>query len=296
MASSGLTPRDPRDGNNLDGRHLDLVDLPPNIAQRINFDSAAPRRLRNSTLPQELQSELRDLWNDIAADVYDEVAGLRRRKAFRRDVVERSLRRVAGRLLHAERVVIVTAVHYPVPGDSDLRHVALAGAGGAFAALTEEVAAFGSAGTATTVAIMAAVVGEIFESYVAASARTRQYLAAGRSPDPAAVITDLAEAAGYGRSAGRRASGRVAHDAATWLGEKLIARTAARFARGLIPLVGIGAGAGLSAFGVVRVTRLALRPVSEDEVMRLAEDIVADSDAYHADRQHFLAITESEEF
>jgi hypothetical protein len=292
MAPSDLTPAPGGSDSDLPVRHLVLGDLPPAVSERLSFDRAAPRRLRSNALPAEVQDELRDLWNSIAADIYDEVAGLRRHKAFRRDVVERSLRRVALRLLHAERVVIVTAVHYPVRGEGELRHVALAGAGGAAAAVAEEIAAFGSLGTATTVAIVAAVVGEVFESYVAASVRTRQYLAAGRSPDPAAVVTDLAEAAGYGESAGRRASARVAHDAASWLGERLITRTASRFTRGLVPVVGIGAGAGLSALGVLRVTRLPLRPVSQDEVIRLAEDVVADRDTYEDDRRRFLELTE----
>ena len=187
-------------------RHLQLADLPPAVAERISFDHAAPRRLRNDDLPTEIQEELRDLWNGIAADIYDEVAGLRRRKAFRRDTSSTPSVRVAGRLLQAERVVIVTAVHFPVPGEREWRHVAVAGAGGAVAAVAEEAAAIGSLGTATTVAIVAAVVGEVFESYVAASVRTRQYIAAGRSPDPAIIVTDLAEAAGFGESAGRRAS------------------------------------------------------------------------------------------
>jgi hypothetical protein len=271
MAPSDLTR--PDDGG---PRHLELVDLPPAIADRLSFERAAPRRLRNDQLPAEIQDELRDLWNGIAADIYDEVAGLRRRKSFRRENVERALRRVAGRLLQAERVVIVAAVHFPARGEREWRHVAMAGAGGAAAAAAEEAAAIGSLGTATTVAIVAAVVGEVFESYIAASVRTRQYIAAGRSPDPAAIVTDLAEAAGYGGSAGRRASARVAHDAASWLGEKLVTRTAVRFSRSLIPVVGVGAGAGISAFGVLRVTRLPLRPVSESEVVRLAEDVVAD--------------------
>ncbi len=275
-------------------RHLELADLPPAVAERLLFDNAAPRRLRNDGLPAEIQAELRDLWNGIAADIYDEVAGLRRRKAFRRETVEQALRRVAGRLLQAERVVIVTAVHFPVPGEREWRHVAMAGAGGAVAAVAEEAAAIGSLGTATTVAIVAAVVGEVFESYVAASVRTRQYISAGRSPDPAVIVTDLAEAAGFGESAGRRASARVAHDAASWLGEKLVTRTAVRFSRSLIPVVGVGAGAGISAFGVRRVTRLPLRPVSESEVVRLAEDVVADQqrEGYADARAAFLHLTD----
>jgi len=186
----------------------------------------------------------------------------------------------------------VTAVHYPVPGDREWRHVAVAGAGGATAAIAEEFAAVGSLGTATSVAITAAIVGEIFESYVAASVRSRQYLSAGRSPDPATVVTDLAEAAGYGESAGRRATQRVAHDAAAWLGEKLVTRTAMRFSRSLIPVVGVGAGAGISAYGVMRVTRLPLRPVSESEVRRLADDVVADHLSYEDDRRQFLELTD----
>ncbi|MGZ4681930.1 MAG: hypothetical protein ACXWBN_13320 [Acidimicrobiales bacterium] len=289
MASGDLSRADDRAP-----RHLELVDLPPAVAQRISFDHAAPRRLRNDDLPIEIQDELRDLWNGIAADIYDEVAGLRRRKAFRRENVEHALRRVSSRLLQAERVVIVTAVHFPVPGEREWRHVAVAGAGGAVAAVAEEAAAIGSLGTATTVAIVAAVVGEVFESYVAASVRTRQYIAAGRSPDPAAIVTDLAEAAGYGESAGRRASARVAHDAASWLGEKLVTRSAVRFSRSLIPVIGVGAGAGISALGVLRVTRLPLRPVSESEVVRLAEDVVADQrrGSYPEARDAFLHLTD----
>ena len=142
---------------------------------------------------------------------------------------------------------------------------------------------------------VSAVVGEVFETYVAASARTRQYRQAGRSPDPALVLVDLAEAAGYGDSAGRRATTRVAHDAASWLGQELVRRTASRFARSLIPVLGIGAGAGISAVGVHRVTRLPLRQVGEEEVLRLAEQVVADPDSYAAARDRFLAITEPDD-
>ena len=84
--------------------------------------------------------------------------------------------------------------------------MALAGLGGASAAAAEELALFGSFGTAAAVAILTAVVGEVFETYVAASARTREYQRAGRSPDPDVVLTDLAEAAGYATSVGRRAT------------------------------------------------------------------------------------------
>ena len=275
----------------LPARSLTLADLPPAVAARLEFAEAAPRRFRNDRLPAPVQAQLRQLWDEIVADLYHEVAGMRRTKAFGRREVERALRRVAERLEQAERAIIVTAVHFPLRGDKPWKHMVKAGAGGGTAAAVEEVAAFGTAGTATTIAIASAVVGEIFETYVAASARTRQDLEVQRSPDPAAVGTDLAEAAGYGESTGRIATGRVARDAASWLGQELVRRTASRFARGLVPVFGVGAGAGVSANGVRKVTRLPLRKVSEDEVLRLADQVRGDPDAYAEALDRFLALT-----
>lgn len=279
-------------GGDIPDRHRHLGDLPPALATRLAFDKAAPRRLRSERLPDEVTDELRDLWNGIVADVYDEVAGVRRGKAFSRQNVERVLRRVSDRLLQAERVIIVAGVHYPLRGEHAWKHVAVAGAGGGGSAVAEEVAAYASMGTATTVAIVSAVVGEVFETYVAASARTRQYRQAGRSPDPALVLVDLAEAAGYGDSAGRRATGHLAHDAAGWLGEQLVVRTASRFTRSLVPVFGVGMGAGISAVGVRKVTRLPMRPAAPDEILRLADEVMADPDSYPRDRDEFLVLTD----
>ena len=275
-------------------RHVELDSLPPAIAERLRFEKAAPRRLRSDALPDVVREELENLWDGIVADVYDEVAGLRKRKALSRDSVERALMRVADRLLQAERVVIVAGVHYPVAGTRPWKHVAVAGAGGGGAAAAQEVATFATFGTATTVAIVSAVVGEVFETYVAASARTRQYLEVQRLPDPATVVVDLAVAAGYGDSAGRRATVRAAQDAATWLGEQVVRRTATRFARSIVPVVGVGVGAGMSAFGVRRVTRLPLRPVSEVEVRRLAEEVLGDPESYAEARERFLHLADDD--
>ena len=101
-------------------------------------------------------------------------------------------------MLQAERVIIFAAVHFPLTSERPNRHLALAGLGGASAAAAEELAIVSSVGTAAAVAILTAVVGEVFETYVAASARTGEYRRAGRSPDPDIVLTDLAEPAGYG--------------------------------------------------------------------------------------------------
>ncbi len=271
-------------------RHLELGDLPPAVAERLRFEHAAPRRLRSDRLPEPVRDELAQLWDGVVADVYDEVAGLRRYRGLSSATVERVLRRVGDRVLQAERVIIFAAVHYPLTSDRGSRHIALAGVGGASAAAAEELALFGSVGTATAAAILTAVVGEVFETYVAASARTRAYQRAGRSPDPDVVMTDLAEAAGYATSVGRRATPAMARDAAAWLSDLILRRTAVRFSRALVPLAGVAIGAGMSMFNVRRVSRLTLRPPAPDEIIRLAEDIVSDRHAYDEARQRYLEV------
>lgn len=266
----------PRGPDGTPVRPLSLQDLPPAIAAKLQFDAAAPKRLRTADLPAPVAEELRQLWDGIVADVYDQVAGVSRRKALGRDQVQQVLQRVASRVVHAERVLIVAAVHAPVPASAEWKHVAMAGAGGAGAAFAEELAVLGSAGTAVTVAIVAAVAGEVLETYVAASARTVQYERAHRSPDAAIVVTDLAEAGGFGNSANRRANVRVVREAADWLGQQLIERTARRFARSLVPVVGVAIGGGTSAAGVRKVTKLPLRPPAKEELVRLAEDLLTD--------------------
>ena len=288
-------PPAPSRGPGIPARHLELSDLPPAVAERLTFDRAAPRRLRGDRLPAPLRDELAQLWDGIVADVYDEVTGLRRREALGTKSVERALRRVGDRILDAERVVIFTAVHHPMTRGRTGRHVALAGVGGASTAAAEEVAIVTSVGTAAAVAILTAVVGEVFETYVAASARTREYQKAGRSPDPDVVLTDLAESAGYASSVGRRASSSLAHDAAAWLSDLVIHRTATRFTRALVPVAGVALGAGLSMFNVRRVARLPLRPPAEEELLRLADDIMSDRHAYDEARRRFLQLPDSDD-
>jgi len=270
-------------------RHLELSDLPPAVARKVSFEHAAPRRLRSGRMPPPVRAELEQLWDGIVADVYDEVAGMRRHRALSSTTVERALRRVADRVLQAERVVIFAAVQHPMTSGRRGRHVALAGLGGASSAAAEELAVVTSAGTAAAVAILTAVVGEVFETYVAASARTREYQLAGRSPDPDLVLMDLAESAGYATSVGSRASSAMAHEAAAWIGELTITRTATRFTRGLVPVAGIAFGAGLSMFNVRRVAQAPLRPPSEEEIMRIARSIVDEGGTARFDQQGWNA-------
>jgi hypothetical protein len=268
-------------------RHLELRDLPPAVGERLAFDEAAPRRVRNERVPAEAREIFHEVWNDIVADVYDEMAGRSRKQLFDKDVINRVLQRISLRMQRAERSLIVAAVHAPLPGDRDWKHIGVAGAGGGTGAVAEEVAAYFSAGTGATVAVSSAVLAELFETYVAASARTRQYQRSGRSADPELVATDLAESIGYSGNVGRRTNSDVTRAALAWMARQLVTRTSARFARGLVPVMGVAMNAGTSGRNVRRVVKLPLRPPSRDEVWRQAEGIMLEDEQWEATRRRF---------
>ena len=54
------------------GAHVDLGDLPGDVAERIRFENAAPRMARSKRLPPEARDALAAIWDDLIADVYDE--------------------------------------------------------------------------------------------------------------------------------------------------------------------------------------------------------------------------------
>jgi hypothetical protein len=259
-----------------DGRQLTLADLPPHLAERLRFDRAAPRRLRNDALPAEVRDELRKLWDGAVADVVDELTGLRRTKALRREHVQRALRRIADRVLHAQQVVILAGVHRPFEPRRGPGHASLAAASGGGGALASELAAIGSFGTAAAVSVLTAATSDVLETYLAASSRSVQYRQAGRPTDTGAILADLAEAHGETTLASRRATLGVIRQAAASLADRLVPRVASRFTRGIVPVVGVGFGAGASALGMRRLERLPLRPMSETEVMAAAEDILTE--------------------
>src|SRR4051812_1561735 len=72
-------------------RHLELADLPPAVADKVAFEEAAPKRVRNDKVPAEAQEIFRDVWNDIVADVYDEMAGRGRKQLFDKEVIQHVL-------------------------------------------------------------------------------------------------------------------------------------------------------------------------------------------------------------
>lgn len=268
-------------------RHVRLSDLPPAVAERVAFGGAAPRRLRSERLPPEAREVFRDLWDDIVAEVFDEMAGRSRRQLFDKDVINRVLQRVASRMQQGERALVAVAVYAPLPGDREWKHIGIAGAGAGVGAATEEAAAYFSAGTGATVAVCSAIAAELFETYVAASARTRQYRREGRSPDPELIATDLAESLGYRGSIGRRTNSELTHAVVSYLSDQLLVRTSTRFARGLLPIMGVAVNAGTAGRNIRRVVRLPKRNPSEQEVMRQAEGIVAEHEAWDTARERF---------
>lgn len=268
-------------------RHLTMADLPPAVAERITFENGAPRRVRSERLPPEAREVFHELWDDIVADVYDEMAGRGRKALFDKDVINRALTRVASRMQQGERALIAAAVYAPLPGDREWQHVGVAGAGAGVGAAAEEAAAYLSAGTGATVAVASAIVAELFETYVAASARTRQYRREGRSPDPELIATDLAESLGFSGSIGRRTNSELTRSVVQYLSEKLIVRTGTRFARGLLPVMGIAVNAGTAGRNIRRVVRVPRREPSEQEVMRHAQNIVLEHEAWEEARQRF---------
>jgi hypothetical protein len=268
-------------------RHLSLTDLPPAVAEKVAFDESAPRRVRREKLPEEARQVFREVWDDIVADVYDEMAGRGRGQLFDKEVIARVLERVALRMQRAERALIATAVVAPLPGDRDWAHIGVAGAGAATGAAAEEVAAYISVGTGATVAVTSAIIAELFETYVAASARTRQYRRARRSPDPELIATDLAESLGYSGAIGRRTNSELTRSALGWLAHQLVTRTGRRFARGLLPVMGVAVNAGTAGRNLRRVVRTPLRDPSEQELVRQAQDLVLERDEWETNRKRF---------
>lgn len=238
-------------------------------------------------MPDEARQVFHDLWGDIIGDIYDEMAGRNRRQLFDREVINRVLARVAVRMQQGERALITAAVYAPLPGDREWKHIGVAGLGAGAGSVVEEAAAYLSAGTGATIAVASAILGELFETYVAASARTIQYRREGRSPDPELIATDLAESLGFSGSIGRRTNSELTRSVVSYLSEQLLVRTSARFARGLLPLMGIALNAGTSGRNIRRVVKLAMREPSEQEVMRHAQNIMLERQAWETARERF---------
>jgi hypothetical protein len=257
------------------GQHTELSDLPEGLADQLSFEQAAPAALRNDKrFPPEVRGLFEEIWDGIVADVYVELIHEqqkgRKRGQFSRPTIRRIMQRVSDRLHRSQAALIVAGVYYPAPG-SPTAHSVAAGATGGVLAGVEEVVAYSSAGPAAATAVTAAMLAELLDTYLAASARTRQYQRWGRSPSAELIATELARARGVDHHA-RRASTASMRAMLRQLGENLVARTGRRFFRGLIPAVGIAINAVSSGNDVRRIARLEPAAIDTEEAERLRDE------------------------
>lgn len=250
------------------GTHVRLDDLPPEVAEQLRFGAAAPESLRRLRVPPEVQSALRDLWNGVIGDLYDEIRRVRERdgeKALTRENAERIAGRVIDRIEEGQRAMVLAGTMEPLPWESSRRHIATAGLGVGGATMAAEIATYASFAVGAAVGAAAVIVSEAFETYVAASARTHQYQQVGRHPDPDVIAMDLAVALGDSTSISIPAEGEVTRSAVSWLGKVLVRKTARRMLRALIPFVGVAWNATSASRDVARVVKLPLRPPAAGE-------------------------------
>jgi hypothetical protein len=268
--------------------YLTLDDLPAEVADELRFDTAAPRALRAAKLPPEVRATFRYVWNGVIADIYDELRGESRTGHLKRSTVSRILERVGLRLQQSQVALIVAGVYYPFPGQRS--GVTTAGLSSAGLAGAEEVIAYSSAGTAAAGAVGAAVMGELLEVYLAASARTRQYRDYGRSPSPERIVEDLAEVYGASGRAGRRTKIESVQWALRRLAAQTLPRTGSRFFKALIPGVGIVVSGAFSVRDMRRVLAVPIAPVDVEEAERLRDQALGDEPSYEESVQRLLEL------
>lgn len=245
--------------------HVRLGDLPPDVARQLDYDDAAPGVIRRLSVPPEVAAALRDLWNGVVGDLYDEIRSLSADRTVNRERVERVAGRVVVRIEEGQRAMVLAGTLQPLPWEDTSRHIraAAVGVGGATAAAA--IATYTTFLVGTTVGAAAVIVSEAFETYVAASARTHQYRHAGRTPDPDVIAMDLAAALGDRTSLSLPAEGALATNAMRWLGKKLVEKTVKRLLRAIVPIVGVAVNASSASRNVTRVVQLPLRPPAPGE-------------------------------
>lgn len=256
--SSGVSPRD-----------LDIGDLPPDVGEALQFDQAGARsvdRLRD--LPPEAREAFRLIWDDLVADVYDELKGTSRSKMLRPSTVSRVLGRITGQVEEASKLLIVTATHAPMASHDEWRHIGAAAVASGVSAGVNEVITVSSLGAGTAAALTTAVSSELLETYLAASARVLQYRKVGRNPTPARIAGDLALALGEGGRFATHANRESSEMAVRWMNRKLVNRVSRRFMRGLVPVAGMAWAASASARDMRKVLHLPLSPPEWDELER----------------------------
>jgi hypothetical protein len=151
------------------------------------------------------------------------------------------------------------------------KHVAVAAGVSGTTTAAEQSMLIASATTAAALAVTTALVAELVEVYLAASARTGQYRAAHREPGPDLIAADLADALG-GTPLSARSNGRLAtQQALATLATRLLARSSRRLVQGATIGVGVAWSSGASVRTLRKVVGLEMRPPTTDELDRMRD-------------------------
>jgi hypothetical protein len=247
----------------------------PAVPPQFAFDKAAPRILRqNDQLPVQAQEAMRHIWDGVVVEVGKHFAQHGYREARKPKNLKALLRRLERLLNDAQELMIVCGTYWPMPGGA-ARLATIATGGSAGVTGVEQAIAFGSAGVAATSVVTSSLIIELFETYMAASARTQQYRAAQRDPDHYRIAVDLADA-WAGRRREQIYTRQLVDVALERLEVRLAARAWGRLMEAISAIVGIVWAGGSTARAMTRVLRLPMRPADEEELARLAQRLHAD--------------------
>lgn len=238
------------------------------LIARVGADRA-PAVFRSDRLPPEVQAGFADLWDAVAAEVVDFVA-LNGEASLRSKAGRGRLWQRLKRILAQGQVLSIALGHrYPLPlGPWGHRTAGVVGAGGL--ALGEQVTAGAALATGPTAPLIVAVVGaamtELFEVYVAASARTERYRHAARTPSMETVATDLGALYGATGLGARPTDRRLAEQAMRAMLTRVLRRAQWRFSETLVPVIGPAISGTMTGSIVTRAQRPALRPPDAAEL------------------------------
>jgi hypothetical protein len=260
----------------------------PKVAPQFAWDRAAPRVLRNNDrLPAEAQEAFKHIWDGIVVEVGQYFDTHSYREARKPKNLKALLARMRGLLNQAQELAIVCGTYWPLPTSPTTQAVVATG-GTAAVTGAEQLVGIGSVGMAATGVVASALIIEIYETYVAASARTKQYRAAQRDPDHVRIAVDLADAWSHRRT--EEIAMRQFVDAAL---ERLEMRLAIRSWRRVLEAVSLVVGvvwaAGSTSLAMRKVLKLPMRPADEEELKRMAEKLRPEGQPAYDERIQALA-------
>jgi hypothetical protein len=247
----------------------------PRVPAQFAFDNAAPRILRsNDRLPAEAREAFRHVWDGVVVEVADHFNRYSYGEARKPRNLKKLLHRLEGLLNRAQELMIVCGTYWPMPGAATTQAV-LATGGSVTITGVEQAVAYGSAGMAATSVVASSLLLELYETYAAASARTRQYRDAQRDPDHVLIAVDLANA-WRSRRTEQIATRQFVDTALGQLEKRLAVRSWHKIVEAVSLVVGMVWAAGSTTRAMSKVLRQRMAPADEAELARLKARLHAD--------------------